>query len=215
RECSAAAPAGSAPAGEGARSPPEPPIVRADPAWPTHKAQQPWQSAPASTTAADSTDQPSIDTIETSDDASAELPSEQSEPGIPESSQHIGADAEPVAEISSELIPRMIGLIQSYGPAWVKMWSLQLKERPERLQVVLGEVTADPELLAHAENPQVQSALLVALAAYASPAMVPSRLPAPAPLPGSPLGGHSNDEVDEVPDWLSLRAKWNGHGGGG
>ena len=35
-------------------------------------------------------------------------------------------------------------MIQSYGPAWFKMWSLELKERPERLPVVLGEVTADP-----------------------------------------------------------------------
>ena len=51
-------------------------------------------------------------------------------------------------------------MIQSYGPAWFKMWSLELKERPERLPVVLGEVTADPVLLAQADDPRIQSALL-------------------------------------------------------
>jgi hypothetical protein len=121
---------------------------------------------------------------------------------------------EPAAEISIEQIARIIGMIQSYGPAWFKMWSLELKERPERLPVVLGEVTADPVLLAQADDPRVQSALLLALAAYTSPTAFPARLPASAPLPSPAIAGQSNAGEDEVPDWLSLRVKWNGHGGG-
>ena len=126
----------------------------------------------------------------------------------------IAARAEPATEISAEQIARIIGMIQSYGPAWFKMWSLELKERPERLPIVLGEVTADPVLLAQADEPRVQSALLLALAAYTAPAAFPARLPASAPLPSPAIAGQSNDGEDEVPDWLSLRVKWNGHGGG-
>jgi hypothetical protein len=120
---------------------------------------------------------------------------------------------EPVAEMPSEQIARIIGMIQSYGPAWFKMWSLELKERPERLPVVLGEVTADPDLLTQAADPQVQSALVAALAAYTTPTTFLARLPAAAPVPRPAIAGQGTDE-DDVPDWLSLRVKWNGHGGG-
>lgn len=123
-----------------------------------------------------------------------------------------GAEAEP--EVPSEQISRMIGMIQSYGPAWFKMWSLELKERPERLPVVLGEVTADPTLLAQANDPHVQSALLAALAAYAPPTAFPARQPALAALPRPAIAGQASSDEDEVPDWLSLRVKWNGQGGG-
>ena len=126
----------------------------------------------------------------------------------------MAARVEPAAEISVEQIARIIGMIQSYGPAWFKMWSLELKERPERLPVVLGEVTADPVLLAQADDPRVQSALLLALAAYTSPTAFPDQLPSSAPLPSPAIAGQGNDGEDEVPDWLSLRVKWNGHGGG-
>jgi hypothetical protein len=90
---------------------------------------------------------------------------------------------------------------------------LELKERPERLPVVLGEVTADAVLLAQADDPRVQSALLAALAAYTSPPVHLARLSS-ASLPSPVMVSQSNDDQDEVPDWLSLRVKWNGHGGG-
>jgi hypothetical protein len=93
------------------------------------------------------------------------------------------------------------------------MWSLELKERPERLPVVLGEVTADPVLLAQAADPQVQSAFLAALVAYTTPTTFLARLPAAAPVPQPAIAGQSTDE-DDVPAWLSLRVKWNGQGGG-
>ncbi|MEO7909316.1 MAG: hypothetical protein ABIV47_06665, partial [Roseiflexaceae bacterium] len=130
-----------------------------------------------------------------------------------DANEPIAVRAEPAIEISTELIARLIGMIQSYGPAWFKMWSLELKERPERLPVVLGEVTADPVLLTQADDPRVQSALLAALAAYTSPPVHPARLSS-ALLPSPVMASQSNDDQDEVPDWLSLRTKWNGHGGG-
>jgi len=133
---------------------------------------------------------------------------------LDDANERMAARVESAAEIPAEQIARIIGMIQSYGPAWFKMWSLELKERPERLPVVLGEVTADPALLAQAADPGIQSALLLALVAYTSPAAFPARLPASAPLPSPAIAGQSNDGEDEVPDWLSLRVKWNGHGGG-
>ena len=123
-------------------------------------------------------------------------------------------DAEPAPAIPDELITRMIGMIQSYGPAWFKMWSLELKERPEQLPVVLGEVTADQALLAQAGDPHIQSALLRALAAYSAPTFVPGRLATSTSLPSPALVASSSEDEDAVPDWLSLRAKWNGNGGG-
>jgi hypothetical protein len=136
-------------------------------------------------------------------------------PGVPaDASEQIASNLLPAADISPELIARMLGMIQSYGPAWFKMWSLELKERPERLPVVLGEVTADPVLLAQANDPTIQAALLAAIEAYASPPVHPSRLSAAASLPSPVMTSQSSSDQDEVPDWLSLRVKWNGHGGG-
>jgi hypothetical protein len=131
-----------------------------------------------------------------------------------DANERMAVRVESAAEISVEQIARIIGMIQSYGPAWFKMWSLELKERPERLPVVLGEVTADPVLLAQADDPRVQSALLLALAAYTSPTAFPARLTASAALVSPAIASQGNDGEDEVPDWLSLRVKWNGHGGG-
>jgi hypothetical protein len=130
-----------------------------------------------------------------------------------DTSEQLVPQAESAAVVSPELIARLIGMIQSYGPAWFKMWSLELKERPERLPVVLGEVTADAALLAQADDSRVQSALLAALVAYTSPPVHPSRL-ASALLPSPLMASQNSDDQDEVPDWLSLRTKWNGHGGG-
>jgi hypothetical protein len=144
----------------------------------------------------------------------AEPTAVMSQPARTEASGQPSAQDAAPPEIPSDLVARMIGMIQSYGPAWFKMWSLELRERPERLPVVLGEVTADPVLLAQADDPRVQSALLLALAAYSAPAAFPPRLPAPAPLPSQEIAGQSNDTEDDVPDWLSLRVKWNGQGGG-
>jgi hypothetical protein len=153
-----------------------------------------------------------------SNDALYEEPATTNEPARDprpgDAGQHMAAHEEPAAEISAEQIARIIGMIQSYGPAWFKMWSLELKERPERLPIVLGEVTADPVLLAQAADPRAQSALLAALEAYTAPPAFPTRLPAPAPLLSPAIAGQSGSGEDEVPDWLSLRVKWNGHGGG-
>jgi hypothetical protein len=133
---------------------------------------------------------------------------------LDDATTQLAAHAEPVLDIPPELIPRMLGMIQSYGPAWFKMWSLELKERPERLPVVLGEVTADSVLLAQANDARIQAALLAALAAYTSPPVHPARLPGSASLPSPVMASQGNNDQDEVPDWLSLRVKWNGHGGG-
>jgi hypothetical protein len=161
----------------------------------------PTPSEPAYPMAADADIQPPDEALTASELAPADA------------SEQITARAEPAADVSTELIARMIGMIQSYGPAWFKMWSLELKERPERLPVVLGEVTADPVLLAQADDPRVQSALLAALMVYTSPPVHPARLPS-ASLLSPVLASQSSDDQDEVPDWLSLRTKWNGHGGG-
>ncbi|HEU5099440.1 MAG TPA: hypothetical protein VFU22_10495 [Roseiflexaceae bacterium] len=126
--------------------------------------------------------------------------------------QQEAVDAEPT--VADELITRMIGMIQSYGPAWFKMWSLELKERPERLPVVLGEVTADTALLEQANDPRVQSALVLALAAYSAPTFATGRLAASSSLSSTALAVSSDEDEDAVPDWLSLRVKWNGQGGG-
>jgi hypothetical protein len=151
-------------------------------------------------------------------DATAQALPEAAEPAWADvlAEPHLLAEqqAEPAPAIPDELITRMIGMIQSYGPAWFKMWSLELKERPERLPVVLGEVTADQTLLAQASELHVQSALLRALAAYSAPTFVASRLATPTSLPSPALVASSSEDEDAVPDWLSLRAKWNGNGGG-
>jgi hypothetical protein len=195
-----------------------------DPAW----AEQPAESsAPADDRAATAFSQLPNEALEQEPTTTIDLPNEalEQEPAttidLPandlvagDANQLVAARLEPATEVSAQQIARIIGMIQSYGPAWFKMWSLELKERPERLPVVLGEVTADPALLAQAADPQIQSALLLALAAYTSPAAFPARLPASAPLPSPAIAGQSTDGEDEVPDWLSLRVKWNGHGGG-
>jgi hypothetical protein len=168
-------------------------------------------SAPADDLAADAFSQLPNEALDQAPTTTIE-PASDLAPG--DASELMAARVEPAAEISVEKIARIIGMIQSYGPAWFKMWSLELKERPERLPIVLGEVTADPVLLAQADDPRVQSALLLALAAYTSPTAFPARLATSASLPSPAIAGQSNDGEDEVPDWLSLRVKWNGHGGG-
>ena len=75
------------------------------------------------------------------------------------------APEEPRAGISDEVVVRFVELLQSHGPAWFKMWVLELKESPQRLPDILSEVTGDPVLLNQADNPAYQSALLSALIA--------------------------------------------------
>ena len=52
------------------------------------------------------------------------------------------------------------------------------------------------------------------LAAYTSLPVHSARLPGSASLPSPVMASQGNPDQDEVPDWLSLRVKWNGHGGG-
>jgi hypothetical protein len=198
------APEASQPSLASAEIVPDAPLEAFEPAWDD----TPILSEPGTFIASDAGFQPAAEPV--SAEPAREMASEQV---LAEASEQIEQRAEPTSEVSPELIARLIGMIQSYGPAWFKMWSLELNERPERLPVVLGEVTADALLLAQAEDSRVQSALLAALAAYSSPRVHPSRLPSAA-LPSPVMASQSNDDHDEVPDWLSLRTKWNGHGGG-
>jgi hypothetical protein len=148
----------------------------------------------------------------------ADLPSAIAEPedklSIGEGDAAGSMNDESARLVVDEQITDMVELLESHGPAWFKMWVLELKQQPDRLPVILAEVTADTKLLAAAADPLKQTALLLALTAEPSPAAFsPAQLDV-APLPELARTPELADDQADLPDWLRLRAKWNGNGGG-
>jgi len=122
------------------------------------------------------------------------------------------ADSPPATPPDAETA-RFIALLHTQGPAWFKMWSLELQEQPERLPEILSEVTVDPIVLVLADDPRRQEALVRALqAAPAQLAALGAQPVKPAAQASDPAAERPADGVD-TPDWLGLRQKWNDGGG--
>ncbi|HWQ12666.1 MAG TPA: hypothetical protein VNL77_07700 [Roseiflexaceae bacterium] len=106
------------------------------------------------------------------------------------------AQGDPSAHAPEQaVIEGWVRLLQAGGRAQLKLWTLELSEAPARLPEILGPLTADPAVLAHAGDPAHQRALVQALGGAVRQE--------PAPPSPTPPQAHTDDDV---PDWLQLRA---------
>ncbi|MEN9936767.1 MAG: hypothetical protein RLZZ387_3346 [Chloroflexota bacterium] len=109
------------------------------------------------------------------------------EPAVPPASQ---PHEEPLAPPPDQrVIERWVRLLHTSGPAMLKLWTFELADDPGQLPAILRHMTDDIALLAPADDPAAQRALLEAL----------SR-PAPPP-PAAPAVRQEED----LPDWMRLR----------
>jgi hypothetical protein len=115
----------------------------------------------------------------------------------------------PAAEVPTERVELLLSLLQKQGPAWFKMCALELQDQPENLPAIVAGLTDDVAVHAEAADVHVQRALVVALQAFARGGM-PGRRPVAEP----PVSADSDAGSDDLPDWLRLRQRWNGDGGG-
>jgi hypothetical protein len=145
-------------------------------------------------------------------DAEADLPawtglSQRTEPTAAEAPAPDDGLA-PTEPALDEPLASFVALLHLHGPAWFKMWAIELRDQPERLPEILSELTIDGWILNQAAEPRLQEALVRALhdmpdkVALAATRPVAARAPVAADLP----------DDQELPDWMRLRRKW-GEGG--
>jgi hypothetical protein len=109
-----------------------------------------------------------------------------------------------------EPVESFLALLHTHGPALFKIWAIELREQPERLPDILGELTIDGWILNQAAEPHAQEALAQALAA------APERLASVAARPAAETvraQARPAENDPDLPDWMRLRQSWGEDGG--
>jgi hypothetical protein len=144
------------------------------------------------------------------DDEAADLPawtglSKRTDAAESEAPEGAPASTEPALD---EPLASFVALLHLHGPAWFKMWTIELRDQPERLPEILSELTIDGWILNQAAEPRLQEALVRALQDSPDKVAVAATRPATA---RAPVVADVPDDQD-LPDWMRLRRKW-GEGG--
>ncbi|HEX5690841.1 MAG TPA: hypothetical protein VFX76_12600, partial [Roseiflexaceae bacterium] len=119
--------------------------------------------------------------------------------------------SQPSASVDLTHIARWISLLKADDPALFKLWSLEVKSKPETLPTILSALTDDPAVLRYVDDATYQHALVAALdqpTSVTPTAVTQSGTTSTSAAPATPAAAD-----EPAPDWLRLRRAWKDDGG--